>query len=78
MALKTLKNQIIELLVFICLILAGFKLSGSIIAINWSWWIVFSPLSVLVVNYMIIGALVLNKLYYSVVPLKMGRKEIES
>ncbi len=62
MAYKKFKNQAIEFLTFLSLILVGFKLSGSIIAIDWSWWLVLSPLSVLMINYLILGLLIINKI----------------
>lgn len=41
------KNKdILGFLMMVFLILLGFKLSGSVIAENWSWWIVTTPLSI--------------------------------
>ena len=44
MTLHEKNNDLIGLSVLICLVLVGFKLAGSVIAVNWSWWWVFSPI----------------------------------
>ncbi len=62
MSLRELKNQVIEIPALICLILTGFKLSGSIIAVDWSWWIVVSPLLIWVLYSASIGFNALLKL----------------
>jgi hypothetical protein len=44
MALQEKNNDIVGFSALICLVLVGFKLAGSVIAVNWSWWWVFSPI----------------------------------
>lgn len=44
MALQDKNNDIVGFSALICLVLVGFKLAGSVIAVNWSWWWVFSPI----------------------------------
>ena len=44
MALQEKNNDIVGFSALICVVLVGFKLAGSIIAVNWSWWWVFSPI----------------------------------
>ncbi|MDI1232816.1 MAG: hypothetical protein PSX81_00885 [bacterium] len=43
MPLQEKNNDIVGFSALICLVLVGFKLAGSIIAVDWSWWWVFSP-----------------------------------
>lgn len=43
MALQEKNNDIVGFSALICLVMVGFKLAGSVIAVNWSWWWVFSP-----------------------------------
>ncbi len=43
MALQEKNKDIIGIAALICLVLVGFKLAGSVIATDWSWWLVFSP-----------------------------------
>lgn len=62
MTLRELKNQIIEIPAFVCLILVGFKLSGSIIAVDWSWWVVFSPLGIWILYFSAMGVMAFNRL----------------
>ncbi|MDI1232815.1 MAG: hypothetical protein PSX81_00880 [bacterium] len=44
-----LNKDILGFLLMVFLILLGFKISGSVIAINWSWWIISSPLFIYLV-----------------------------
>lgn len=63
MSLRELKNQIFEIPGFICLILIGFKLSGSVLAANWSWWVVLSPLAIWVMYYTALGCFSIIRIF---------------
>jgi hypothetical protein len=43
MTLQERNTDIIGFSVLICLVLVGFKLAGSVISADWSWWLVFAP-----------------------------------
>ncbi len=44
MTLQEKKHDVVNFSVLICLVLIVFKSAGSVIATNWSWWWVFSPI----------------------------------
>jgi hypothetical protein len=43
---KKRKNELTGFVALISLVLLGFKVSGSSLALNWPWWLVLSPVCV--------------------------------
>lgn len=67
MALQEKNNDIVGFSALICLVLVGFKLAGSVIAVNWSWWWVFSPVWIYAV---------LSGIFYGITALQKFSKHI--
>lgn len=67
MALQEKNNDIVGFSALICLVLVGFKLAGSVIAVNWSWWWVFSPVWIYAV---------LSGIFYGITALQKFSKQI--